>query len=54
MEEKKHIPFFGDQLTAVWTLTAKTTKVTSQGNTALSGLVPFCVDWHAKVRLVIL
>ena len=32
------IPFFGDQLTAVWALTAKKTRVTSQGNSALSGL----------------
>jgi len=46
------IPFFGDQLTAVWALTAKKSRVTSQGNSALRGIVPFCVDWHAKVNFI--
>jgi len=46
------IPFFGDQLTAVRAMTAKKTRVTSQGNAALRGLVPFCVDWHAKVNFI--
>ena len=46
------IPFFSDQLTAVRALTAKKTRVTSQGNSALRGLVPFCVDWHAKVNFI--
>ena len=31
------IPFFGDQLTAVRELTAKKTRVTSQGNSAFKG-----------------
>ena len=44
------IPFGGDQLTAARGLTAKKSGVTSKGKKALRGLVPFCADWHAKVK----
>ena len=46
------IPFGGDQLTAARATTAKKVRVTSQGRSALRGLVPFCADWHAKVIFI--
>ena len=53
-EDSAHspIPFGGDQLTIARAVTAKKTRVTSQGKKALRGLIPFCADWHAKMNFI--
>lgn len=47
------VPFAGDQLTAARAREALAIRINSKNSAAsLRGLVPFSVDWHAKVNYI--